>query len=174
MVRPTPESALYGTHMKRHPALIPLSHDHHDVLVLAQGLILGRLKAPRSTWPTDRQPQVDRVAVFFAQTLEPHFELEETHLFPEVVARLPDQQALITALTGEHKTLRERAQALQHHSAVDLHNQLPRLGRLLVGNVRREERILFETIQRRMPAGDLEALGARLQRCRHEAASCHL
>ena len=67
LARPTPADALYGTHMKRHAALIPLSHDHHDILVIAQGLILGRSKAPRSTWPTDKQAQADRVVLFFAQ-----------------------------------------------------------------------------------------------------------
>ncbi len=34
--------------MKRHHSLIPLSHDHHSGLVLAQRLILGRSAAPRS------------------------------------------------------------------------------------------------------------------------------
>ena len=172
LARPTPDNALYGTHMKRHVALIPLSHDHHDILVIAQGLILGRSKAPRSTWPTDRQAQADRVVLFFSQSLEPHFDLEETHLFPAVVSHLPDQQALVTALTDEHETLRAHVQALPRHAAAELYMRLPRLGELLVKHVRREERILFETIQRRLPADALEALGVQLRRRRVEAASC--
>ena len=47
--------------MKRHQSLISLSRDHHSGLVLAQRLILGRSKAPRSDWPTDRRQQVRRV-----------------------------------------------------------------------------------------------------------------
>jgi len=174
LARPTPADALYGTHMKRHAALIPLSHDHHDILVIAQGLILGRSKAPRSTWPTDKQAQADRVVLFFAQSLQPHFDLEETRLFPAVVSRLPDQQALVTALTDEHETLRAHVQALPRHATAELHTRLPQLGELLVKHVRREERILFETIQRRLPADELEALGVQLRRRPVEAASCTL
>ena len=80
--------------MKRHPSLVPLSHDHHDALVVAQGLILGRSPAPRSDWPTDRRAQVDRVVAFFAQTLRSHFEVEEAHLFPAVVNRPSENRTL--------------------------------------------------------------------------------
>ena len=87
--------------MRRHAGLIPLSHDHHDALVVAQGLILGRAPAPRSDWPTDRRAQVDRVVAFFAQTLRSHFEAEEAHLFPAVVARLPGAANLVGQLLDE-------------------------------------------------------------------------
>ena len=54
--------------VKRHPSLVPLSLEHHDALVLAQGLILGRSKAPRSDWPTDHRSQVDKIKSFFQET----------------------------------------------------------------------------------------------------------
>ena len=74
--------------MKRHHSLIPLSHDHHSGLVLAQWLILGRSKAPRSDWPTDRRQQVSRVIEFFKTDLRQHFEAEEEHVFPAAVEHL--------------------------------------------------------------------------------------
>ena len=111
--------------MKRHPGLIPLSHDHRDALVVAQGLILGRSKAPRSDWPTDRRAQVDRVVVFFAHTLRSHFEIEEAHLFPAVVAHLPGEADLVGQLLDEHDAMRTRIHGLERDPRTDLDNRLP-------------------------------------------------
>ena len=77
---------MYRRGVKRHPALIPLSHDHHDALVVARGLILGRATAPRSDWPPDRRAQVDRVTAFFSETLRAHFEADPTSALAQ---RLP-------------------------------------------------------------------------------------
>ncbi|TDI20121.1 MAG: hemerythrin domain-containing protein [Acidobacteria bacterium] len=160
--------------MKRHPSLIPLSHDHHDALVVAQGLILGRSKAPRSDWPTARRAQVDRVVAFFAQTLWSHFEVEETHLFPAVIAHLPGAADLVGQLLDEHDAMRTRMRDLERDPTTDLDVRLPSLGRLLDAHVRREERVLFATMQREMDPADLESLGTRLRRRAPDGASCRL
>ena len=160
--------------MKRHPGLIPLSHDHHDALVVAQGLILGRSKAPRSDWPTDRRAQVDRVVAFFAHTLRSHFEVEEAHLFPAVVAHLSGEADLVAQLLGEHDTMRTRIRDLERDPTTDLDVRLPSLGRLLEAHVRREERVLFETMQREMEPVDLDTLGTRLRSRAPEGASCRV
>jgi hemerythrin-like domain-containing protein len=160
--------------MKRHPGLIPLSHDHHDALVVAQGLILGRSPAPRSDWPTDRRAQVDRVVAFFARTLRSHFEVEEAHLFPTVVAHLPGEADLVARLLDEHDAMRTRIRDLERDPTTTLDGRLPSLGRLLEAHVRREERVLFETMQREMAPADLETLGARLRGHARESASCRV
>ena len=160
--------------MKRHPGLFPLSHDHHDALVVAQGLILGRSKAPRSDWPTDRRAQVDRVVAFFAHTLRSHFEVEEAHLFPAAVAHLPGEADLVAHLLDEHDAIRTRIRGLELDPTTDLDVRLPSLGRLLEAHVRREERVLFETMQREMKPADLETLGTQLRRRAPEGASCLL
>ena len=160
--------------MKRHPGLVPLSYDHHDALVVAQGLILGRSKAPQSNWPTDRRAQVDRVVAFFAHTLRSHFEVEEAHLFPAVVVHLPDQADLVAQLLDEHDAMRTRIRDLERNPTTDLDGRLPSLGRLLEAHVRREERVLFETMQREMEPADLETLGALLRSRAPEAASCRV
>lgn len=158
--------------MKRHLSLVPLSHDHHDALVVAQGLILGRSPAPRSDWPTDRRTQVDRVVAFFAQTLRSHFEVEEAHLFPAVVAHLPGAANLVGQLLDEHKAIRKRIREMEQNPTTDLDVRLPALGRLLEMQVRREERVLFEMMQREMAPTDLETLGTRLGRRAPGSASC--
>ena len=160
--------------MKRHPSLIPLSHDHHDALVVAQGLILGRSQAPRSDWPNDQRAQVDRVVAFFAQTLRSHFEVEEAHLFPAVVAHLPGEADLVAQLLDEHDAMRARIRELERDPTTALAVRLPSLGRLLEAHVRREERVLFETMQREMEPADLETLGTRLKSRVPEGGSCRV
>ncbi len=149
--------------MKRHPALIPLSHDHHDALVVAQALILGQSPAPCSDWPTDRRTQVNRVIAFFTHTLRSHFEVEEAHLFPTVLAHLPGEADLVAQLLDEHDAIRTQVRELERDPTTALTVRLPALGRLLEAHVRREERVLFETMQREMQPGDLVTLGTRLK-----------
>ena len=165
---------LYRKRMKRHSGLIPLSWDHHDALVLAQGLILGQSQAPRSDWPTDRRAQVDRVIAFFAHTLRSHFEVEEVHLFPAVVTHVRGAADLVAQLVEEHDAMRTRIRDLERDPTTDLDVRLPSLGRLLEAHVRREERGLFETMQQEMEPADLETLGARLRGHAREGASCRV
>ena len=72
--------------MKRHAALVPLSREHHNGLVIAQRLILGRSTNPRSPWPSAAQGQVERLLRFFQEELQPHFKFEEGQLFPRLIA----------------------------------------------------------------------------------------
>ena len=160
--------------MKRHPALIPLSHDHHDALVVAQALILGQSPAPRSDWPTDRRTQVNRVTAFFTHTLRSHFEVEEAHLFPTVLAHLPGEADLVAQLLDEHDAIRSQVRELERDPTTALTVRLPALGRLLEAHVRREERVLFETMQREMQPDDLVALGTRLKRRIPEDGLCRV
>ena len=160
--------------MKRHPALIPLSHDHHDALVVAQALILGQSPAPRSDWPTDRRTQVNRVIAFFTHTLRSHFEVEEAHLFPTVLAHLPGEADLVAQLLDEHDAIRTQVRELERDPTTTLTVRLPALGRLLEAHVRREERVLFETMQREMQPDDLVALGTRLKRRIPEDGLCRV
>ena len=160
--------------MKRHPALIPLSHDHHDALVVAQALILGQSPAPRSDWPTDRPTQVNRVIAFFTHTLRSHFEVEEAHLFPTVLAHLPGEADLVAQLLDEHDAIRNQVRELERNPTTALTVRLPALGRLLEAHVRREERVLFETMQREMQPDDLVALGTRLKRRIPEDGLCRV
>jgi iron-sulfur cluster repair protein YtfE (RIC family) len=148
--------------VKRHPSLVPLSHDHHDALVLAQGLIVGSAKSPRSNWPSDRRMQVDRVVEFFKATLQSHFDLEEAYVFPLVLERMQDQAALIAELQHDHKRLRRLIQELERTPSSDLDTRLPALGRLLEVHIRKEERVLFQAIQRNLNPAELDEIGEKL------------
>ena len=160
--------------MKRHPGLIPLSRDHHQALVLARRLILGRSTNPRAGWPPDRRQQVERVIQFHTTVLRPHFEAEEAHLFPVVVELLPGAAELVGQLLDEHDAMRTRIRDLTRDPTTDLAVRLPSLGRLLEAHIRREERVLFETMQREMDQAELAAIGARLRGHARGRASCQV
>ena len=114
------------------------------------------------------------MVAFFAHTLRSHFEVEEAHLFPAVVAHLPGETNLVAQLLDEHDVMRTRIRDLERDPMTGLDVRLPSLGRLLEAHVRREERVLFETMQREMEPADLETLGARLRGHAREAASCRV
>jgi hypothetical protein len=60
----------------RHESLIPLSHEHHDALLLAWRLRTGDL--------SKREPELraNHVSAFFEHRLINHLRLEEELLFP--------------------------------------------------------------------------------------------
>ena len=148
--------------MKRHVSLIPLSHDHHDGLVIAQNLILGRSKAPRSAWPTDRRQQVDRLIDFFRTHLQRHVTAEEQHVFPVVERQLLDGSELVRQLREDHDEMRACIQDLEVDPVSDLHGRLTGFGERLKRHIQQEERVLFERMQAEMTPDALEAIGAAL------------
>ena len=149
--------------MKRHRSLIPLSHDHHDGLVIAQGLILGRSKAPRSTWPTDRRLQVDRVLEFFREGLRRHFQAEEDHVFPLVAVQLRGGAELVKQLRQEHDEMRDQIHALEQNPELRLDERLREFGECLKQHIRKEEHVLFERMQDELEPGALNAMGEGLR-----------
>ncbi len=165
---------MYRRVVKRHPALIPLSHDHHDALVVARGLILGRHTAPRSDWPHGRRAQVDRVTAFFNETLRPHFEAEERWVYPVAATYLSDGAAMVAALVEEHQQMRAQVHDLDTDPTSALEQRLPAFGTLLESHVRTEERVLFEAMQREMDTPAWDELGARLARLPPRGPSCRI
>lgn len=157
--------------MKRHTSLIPLSQEHHDGLVVAQGLILGRSKAPRSTWPADRRQQVDRVLDFFRTALRRHFQAEEEHVFPVAERRLRDGIDLVRQLREEHDEMRAQIHDLEQDPVSRLEDRLPAFGECLKAHIQKEERILFERMQEQIDPDTLEAVGAALGSAGRSGAS---
>lgn len=134
--------------MKRHRALIPLSHDHHHGLVQARRL--GRAAASDLV---ERREAAAAFLAFFDRDTRLHFRDEEERFFPLLVgadepatellvqALLEHQQlyALVSKLNGElvageasTATTRELARALEEH-------------------IRFEERTLFPLIEEVAP-----------------------
>ena len=91
--------------MKRHPALVALSHDHHHALVEARRL--------RRAAAADNEPAAAAAAFrrFFAAVSVPHFREEEETLFPLVVDAEEARPLLVEALL-DHQRLHALAAAL--------------------------------------------------------------
>ena len=143
--------------MKRHPALVGLSEDHHHELVQAR-----RLLAAADAGAEERlRSASEYVLVFFTETVE-HFRREEETVFP-LYARQPAHDAeLLERVLREHMELHGLARALRAEVAADevSGETLAALGSLLRAHVRLEERELFEDVQRVVPPGELDSLGS--------------
>jgi len=100
---------------RRHESLIPLSHDHHDALLLAWRLRTGDL--------SKREPELraSHVSAFFEYRLINHLKVEEELLFPAFREVLGLESSLIELLLSDHQELRAQAVAIKAgaHNQVD-------------------------------------------------------
>jgi hypothetical protein len=140
--------------VKRHPALIPLSHDHHAVLVQARRLRL----ASGSDVDEARVAAATQYVEAFPET-ERHFRLEEEQLFPALV-RSGGGGALLAGAIDVHHEIRTLAATLGGEVAAGRASPetMARLAELLDAHARGEERELFPLIQETVPADELSAL----------------
>ncbi|MGH0035311.1 MAG: hemerythrin domain-containing protein [Myxococcota bacterium] len=117
--------------MKRHPALQPLSDDHHGALVLARRL----RRLPEAMAPADLEPLAFEVRQKFEVELEPHFRTEEDRLLPILVRR--GAAALVDRTLDDHARLRQLV------GGDWVPGTAQEIGTLLEQHVRFEERVLF-------------------------------
>ena len=135
--------------IRRSPALVPLSRDHHQGLLLCwkirQGLKGGVEEVRIASY----------VRHFFAHDLESHFSQEEDYIFPLLPADHPQRQTAET----QHAELRafvagpnldESAEALNRFAAA------------LDAHIRFEERTLFGTIEQTASPASLEEVNEKL------------
>ena len=146
---------------KRHSALIPLSHDHHHGLALAlrcRKHALGQLN------PGDRVSMAACVAEasrFFNENLTPHFEAEETILFPLMAAH-EECRELVSQLEDEHREFRKMVTRSAEGS--DPRKFLFDFGDLLEQHIRAEERRLFAAFEILLPEVEAEGAGREIKR----------
>lgn len=133
--------------MKRHPALVPLSHDHHQTLVRAREL----RRAAATGDDAELERAAGRFRRAFAGEVSRHFRDEEELLFPLLAHLEPPPEQLVQA-TLQHGRIRSLVGRLPERAAA------AELGELLEQHVRLEERELFELIQREAPEERLAAL----------------
>jgi hemerythrin-like domain-containing protein len=135
--------------MKRHLALIPLSHDHHRALVEAR-----RLR--RAADDPASAAVAEAFLRFFADATVRHFREEEELLFPSVFDREEARELLVQALLEHQRLHALAAQLRQQLEAGDsLAGVMRQLGELLEAHVRLEERRLFPVIEQLLPEAAL-------------------
>lgn len=134
--------------MKRHSALIPLSHDHHRGLAQAR-----RLRRAAAGDPADRVDTAATFLGFFARETRPHFRDEEERYFPLLIgADQPATELLARALL-EHQQLYALVSKLEAEVAAGdlLEKTMLRLAQTLEEHIRFEERTLFPLIEQVAP-----------------------
>jgi len=134
--------------MPRHSNLIPLSHDHHEALLIALRLKKGGPTSQHDhLWSTELPKQLHSLQLFFERELLPHFKIEEEILFP-VALSLEELQPLVQSLLAQHQQMREKISALFLITDDDLvKKELADFGLLLESHIRTEERELFPKLE---------------------------
>ncbi len=149
--------------MLRDKNLIPLSHQHQHCLALCV-----RLDRAIQAGEVDLEAWQAEIQQIFEQEITFHFAAEEKELFP-AAAQFSELQPLVQELITGHALLRDffsRAAARKLHAA-----GLQALVEKLASHIRKEERELFEGMQRRMTPEELSAVGAALQRALTDASN---
>jgi len=126
---------------KRHPSLVPLSHDHHHGLALALRCRKQALGQIKPTGVEGLRLRASEFLTLYATELSSHFEAEERILFPQMSLHVPQSEQLIADLVGDHESLRLAVAKLQ--ASAGLGKVIFDLGDLLERHIRREERELF-------------------------------
>jgi hemerythrin-like domain-containing protein len=139
--------------MMRDASLIPLSHQHHNGLALCV-MTRRSLAADSSAQNVARLARraIDR----YELELVNHFEIEEQVLFP-----VCGEMALISELVSEHRAIEGQIARMRTASSADL---LEEFCALLSTHIRREEKELFEEIQRVLPREVLDRAGKEIDR----------
>ena len=146
---------------KRHPALVPLSHDHHHGLALAlrcRKHALGQLNPGDAT---ALEACVAEASRFFNENLLVHFEAEETVLFPLMTAH-EESRELVARLEGEHRTFARLVADAGGPGGP--RKFLFDFGDLLEQHIRSEERQLFPAFEVLVPDADAERAGREIKR----------
>lgn len=140
--------------MKRAPALVCLSRDHHRALSVAQ-----RLR--RATAETQTAVRDDALR-YWTGAGRPHFRLEEEVLLPAYAAHGDAHHPLVARALCDHVAIRQRMDELARDASQELAT-LHELGVMLADHVRLEERELFVLIEQTLPAEQLAAVGSALR-----------
>ncbi len=143
--------------MKRHPALIPLSRDHHNGLVQA----VAAAACCRGRRCSARLAAAREFGEFFRNEERVHLRDEEEELFPLLLRHVPSQPAPLREARVQHVQLEGFARKLQIAVAAGIVDRetLDAAGELLDAHIRLEERQLFPLIEELVPDDELRRLG---------------
>lgn len=128
--------------MKRHKTIIPLSHDHHQVLKVALAIKKNFIKTELGL--SSIENKIKHVINVYNTELIPHFNHEENILFPLAMGKDAELDRLINELLEEHDKI---TNAISTIKVGDLEQNLDNIGSLLELHIRKEERVVFSKIE---------------------------
>jgi hemerythrin-like domain-containing protein len=142
--------------MQRNEALVPLSHDHHAGLFVAQ-----RLKRAEDAGSATEAR--NRFLSFWGTDGRRHFRIEEDVLLPSLARHVEPAHEAVVRVLVDHVELRRRAADLERCGDPSL-EELHQLGRRLEDHIRHEERVLFPLVEQALPPDELAELAEALRR----------
>jgi hemerythrin-like domain-containing protein len=141
-----------GKPLKRHPALIPLSQDHHFGLLLGWKIRRGIKKE------VEKDRIVKYLDYYVSSHLEPHFQLEERFIF----SFLAKNDLMRKEAEQQHVDLRNSVDRILSGSENAL-SDLEQFAEALDAHIRFEERKLFQHMQVELTEEDLAELESRVK-----------
>ena len=145
--------------MLRDKSLIPLSRQHQHALALCV-----RIERASPIAQNDLPQWRTEVRQHFDQEISIHFAAEEQLVFP-AAREFGELTPLVEELIAEHELLRNSFSKVSTLSA----SELSAMAQKLSSHIRKEERQLFESMQKVMGTDALAALGARLEQALKDA-----
>ena len=142
--------------MKRHPALVPLSSEHHQGLVWSRKL----LDLDDSLTEEEIHSIFDEFKGVWNDEINPHFRKEEEILLPLFERTGHATENPVMEMLRQHIVIRARMFALRDEGALQYGMQV---GELLKAHIRFEERELFPFIEQHSDEDLLKRLGEALE-----------
>lgn len=140
--------------MKRQKALHSLSHDHHQGLILAQLIKAG--SPEYKGLPTTLEGKKEYTLKSFTEDLVPHFAKEEEVLFPLAKNKSQKIGDIVDELISQHKQIYSLIDRIKESDSIE--GDLDELGKMLEMHIRKEERELFQEIQKFLTEDELTKL----------------
>jgi hemerythrin-like domain-containing protein len=142
--------------MLRDKSLVPLSRQHQHALALC--VRIDRANKSGDLRPEDWQAEI---ATIFEQEIQFHFDAEEKDVFP-ACTKFPELSHLVQELLAEHAELRQLfARARESKLGAD---SLVTFGEKLSAHIRKEERQLFESLQKLATPEELVSMGLKIEK----------
>lgn len=132
--------------MKRHPALVHFSHEHHIALVLANRACLAKGDKEQTN------ALMETFEAWWNEKIHPHFIEEERALLPYMEAL--SQTDLCQQILQQHQQLRVMAQRIIDGDG----SLLPQWGEMLKQHVRFEEHTFFPQAEKILSEEQLATL----------------
>jgi hemerythrin-like domain-containing protein len=140
----------------RHPAIVPLTHDHHHGLAQARRL----RRAAKRAETAERMRSAQEFLAFFAAEMIAHFREEEEVLFPLLLGEDGEAPDVLVRILIEHVRIHAMVGALRDEvGAGDVSaGALAAPGEAIEAHIRLEERELFPLIERLVPEDRLGSI----------------
>jgi hemerythrin superfamily protein len=146
--------------MRRDVALIPLSREHHRILMCA--LLLKTDAVFFKGLPTDLPGKKKYAKSMFDSMIFSHMEAEEKVIFPLLKQLDEEFRTLVSELESEHREIRRLTTLLDEENHEILKVTMEELGKLMTSHVRKEERILFQRMQAILTEQQMRTVGSDL------------